>query len=127
MNNKMDLRLTLSNENNDGNSLLQEINVLTTYLTSTNLDLTIEPVSNLIDANGTTKGDPFTLGTLLLVVSPALLPQLLGFIEKMTIDRRKIEIEAPNGAKIVFTPNKKMTEEEILAFLKKVNQIKKSK
>ena len=71
------------------------------------------------------KGDPITIGVLLIAVLPAILPSMLDFIKSWTIERRKITVEAPNGAKLEFFAKKKYSEEELIEFIKLINKITK--
>lgn len=82
----------------------------------------IERASNIKLEKGA-KGDPFTLGALILVAVPAILPPIIEFLKNWAIERRKIVIEAPNGAKLEFVSDKKYSEAELLTFIEKVNQI----
>jgi hypothetical protein len=69
------------------------------------------------------KGDPITVGAVILGLSTAVLPNLVMFLQNWVGDRRKIVIEAPNGAKIEFVPDKKLSTNEILALTEKLNRI----
>ena len=63
---------------------------------------------------------------IVLGISTAILPNIIAFLQNWIGDRRKISIEAPNGAKVEFVPSKKLSTEEIIAIAKKLNQISKS-
>lgn len=67
-----------------------------------------------------------TMGVVFLITAPTLLPQLIQLLQGWVVERRKVSIEAPNGAKIEFTANKKMTNEEIIELVKKLNKIQPS-
>jgi hypothetical protein len=73
------------------------------------------------------KGDPFTIGALALVVSPALLPPLFAFLQSWLIERRKVIIEAPNGVKIEFVPDRKYSEAEIIDLVNSLNNVESPK
>jgi hypothetical protein len=68
------------------------------------------------------KGDAFTLGALLLVAAPAILPNLISFIQSWALrgENRKVKIKTPDGLEIEFTPEKKMSEAELLALVDKL-------
>jgi hypothetical protein len=70
------------------------------------------------------KGDPLTAGVVILSLSVATIPSLVTFIQNWLTERRRIVIEAPNGFKIDFVPNKKYSDEEILSFAKRLNRVK---
>ena len=69
------------------------------------------------------KGDPFTIGALVLVAVPAVLPQILAFLQNWLIEGRKIVVESPSGAKLQFVPDRKLSKSELLALVKQLNQI----
>jgi hypothetical protein len=48
---------------------------------------------------------------------------LITFLQNWVGDRRKITIEVPNGTKIEFVPDKKLSTQEILALTEKLNRI----
>lgn len=72
------------------------------------------------------RGEPITFGAIVLVVLPAVLPSLISFIQSWLEERRKIIVEAPNGAKVEFTPNKKYSEDDIILLIKRLSKITES-
>lgn len=70
------------------------------------------------------KGDPFTLGALALVAAPAFLPKLVEFLQAWSLrgESRKIKIKTPAGLEVEFTPEKKLSQAELLALVKKLAQ-----
>ncbi|MFB0534924.1 MAG: hypothetical protein ACETWR_08080 [Anaerolineae bacterium] len=70
------------------------------------------------------KGDAFTLGALALAAVPAFLPKLVEFLQAWALrgENRTVEIETPAGLKVKFTPEKKLSEAELLALVKKLAQ-----
>lgn len=68
-------------------------------------------------------GDGFTIGALLLVVMPVILPELIMFIQSWVSEQRKIVLEVPNGTKLEFTPQKRYSEEDILDLANRLNQL----
>jgi len=70
------------------------------------------------------KGDAFTLGALALVAVPAFLPKLVEFLQTWTLhgENRTVRIKTPAGLEVEFTPEKKMSQAEVLALVKKLAQ-----
>jgi len=72
------------------------------------------------------KGDPFTLGALALVAVPAFLPKLVEFLQAWSLrgesQGRKIKIKTPAGLEVEFTPEKKLSQAELLALVEKLTQ-----
>jgi hypothetical protein len=68
------------------------------------------------------KGDPFTLGALALVAAPAILPKLVEFLQAWSLrsESRKVKVKTPAGLEVEFTPEKKMSEAELLALVTKL-------
>ncbi len=69
------------------------------------------------------KGDAITLGAIALGIAVASLPSLIGFLQNWMNERRRVSLEAPNGAKVDFVPEKKLSEEEILMLVEKSNKL----
>jgi hypothetical protein len=70
------------------------------------------------------KGDPFTMGALALVAVPVILPKLIEFLQAWSLrgESRKVKIKTPAGLEVEFTPEKKLSEAELLALVKKLAQ-----
>ncbi len=70
------------------------------------------------------KGEAFTLGALALAAAPALLPNLVAFIQSWVLrgENRKIKIKTPEGLEVEFTPEKRMSEAELLALVEKLSK-----
>jgi len=70
------------------------------------------------------KGDAFTLGALALVAVPAFLPKLVEFLQAWALrgESRTVKIKTPAGLEVEFTPEKKMSEAEVLALVEKLAQ-----
>jgi hypothetical protein len=68
------------------------------------------------------KGDAFTLGALALVAVPTFLPKLVEFLQAWTLrgENRTVRIKTPAGLEVEFTPEKKMSEAEVLALVDKL-------
>jgi hypothetical protein len=69
------------------------------------------------------KGDPVTVGALALVIAPILLPHLCQFLQNWIGKDRKVILEASNGAKIEFTPDRRYTENDILQLMAKLDSL----
>lgn len=83
-------------------------------------------IEDLEQASQTTgsKGGPLSAALIFITLSPVILQSLLNYLQKWTLDRRKISVESPNGAKVEFTPEKSYSKEEILEFVRELNTIK---
>jgi hypothetical protein len=70
------------------------------------------------------KGDPFTLGALALVAVPAFLPKLVEFLQAWSLrgEDRKVRVKTPAGLEVEFTPEKELSQAELLALVKKLSQ-----
>lgn len=117
----IEIRLAITEEGASS----ERLDNLTTQLMNDLKQLKIKSAKRLSDKSieKGAKGDPLTLGALILVMAPAILSPLVEFLKSWTIERRRIVIEAPNGAKLEFVPDKKYSEAELLAFVDKINQI----
>jgi len=62
------------------------------------------------------KGDPFTIGALILAVTPAVLPPLVSYLQAWSLrgESRKVRIETPSGLVVEFTPEKKLSRQDLL-------------
>jgi len=99
----------------------ETINSFVTILEDSNIDVKLFPTNNVSSAGS--KGDALMIGTLILVTAPTVLPTLIQFLQNWVTDKRKISIEAPNGAKIEFTPQKQYSEKEIIKLVETLNKI----
>ena len=70
------------------------------------------------------KGDAFTLGALALVAVPAFLPKLVEFLQAWALrgENRTIRIKTPAGLEVEFTPEKTLSQAELLALVEKLAQ-----
>jgi hypothetical protein len=55
---------------------------------------------------------------------PAFLPKLVEFLQAWTLrgENRTVRIKTPAGLEVEFTPEKKMSEAEVLALVEKLAQ-----
>ena len=111
--NNVTFQITISEEEAEPERLDQ----LTIQLRRDLLDLGVDQASRPAGAAPVkgSKGDAFTLGALLLVAAPAMLPNLISFIQSWALrgENRKVKIKTPDGLEIEFTPEKKMSEAEL--------------
>jgi hypothetical protein len=75
---------------------------------------------------GGAKGDPFTWGALALVAVPVFLPPLIEFLQAWTLrgESRRLKIKTPAGLEVEFTPEKKLSQAEVLELAQKLTQIR---
>jgi hypothetical protein len=118
---EVQLNLTIAENGADD----ERLDNLTVQLMGDLKELDLESIERPVgtDMKKGAKGDPFTLGALILVAVPAVLPPLIGFLESWAVERRKVSIEAPNGVKLEFVPEKRFSQAELLAFVERVSQI----
>lgn len=114
------LRLTI----NEAEADEERLDALTGYLLRDLRELgaeSVERVPGEAPPEGA-KGDPFTLGALALVAAPAFLPQLIRFAQAWSLrgESRKVTIKTPAGLEIEFTPEKKLSPDELLALVEKL-------
>ena len=62
------------------------------------------------------KGDQILLGALVIAVIPTFLPSLVSFFEAWTArgENRRLRIKTPEGLEIEFSPEKRMSNDEVL-------------
>ncbi|MFQ6102410.1 MAG: hypothetical protein ACE5OS_14455 [Anaerolineae bacterium] len=68
------------------------------------------------------KGDAFTLGALALAVVPAFLPKLIDFLQAWSLrgESRRVKIKTPAGLEVEFTPEKKLSQAELVELVEKL-------
>ena len=67
----------------------------------------------------------FTLGALVLVAVPAFLPKLVEFVHAWVMrEERTIKVKTPAGLEVEFTPEKRLSQDELLALVEKLIQVK---
>jgi hypothetical protein len=76
------------------------------------------------EASAGAKGDPVTIGMLLVAVLPTVLPQVIVFLNEVAgkAPQRRIRIKGKKGAEIEFTPNKPITLEEAIKIARKLDE-----
>jgi len=77
-----------------------------------------EPLSGI-------KGDPLTIGAILLVALPALLPNLVVFLQTWSLrgENRKVRIKTPAGVEVEFSPEKRLSQAELMALVEALGKI----
>jgi hypothetical protein len=123
--NEIQLELTISEAETDD----EELDGLTTQLLRDLRELGVESVeqaSGGVIPKGAKSVEPFTLGALVLVAVPAFLPKLVEFLQAWSLrgESRKVKIRTPAGLEIEFTPEKRLSETELLVLAKKMTQIR---
>jgi len=119
---EIQLTLTLSDAGADA----EQLDELTVRLMRELRDLGVESVERPAGAAlppGAKAADPVTIGALVLVALPAILPKLVEFLQAWSLrgENRKIKIKTPQGLEVEFTPEKKMSEADLLALLEKLS------
>ena len=117
---QVQLGLTLSEAEADD----ERLDEMTTRLMRDLRDLGVESVERPPGgaAPEGAMGDPFTLGALALVAVPAFLPKLVEFLQAWSLrgEGRKVRIKTPAGLEVEFTPEKELSQAELLALVDKL-------
>lgn len=68
------------------------------------------------------KGGGFTAGALALVAVPAFLPKLVDFLQAWSLrgESRIVKIKTPAGLEVEFTPDKRLSQAEVIALVQKL-------
>ncbi len=98
---------------------------ITSYLMHDLHDLGVDDVTRIDSgepAPAGAKGDPFTLGALALIAAPAILPALIAFVQAWTLrdDDRQVTIKTPGGLEVTFSPETRLSQDELLALVEKL-------
>ncbi|MGW8251241.1 MAG: effector-associated constant component EACC1 [Anaerolineales bacterium] len=104
----------------------ERIDLLTIQLRRDLLEMGVEQANRpagKAPAKGS-KGDAFTIGALALAAAPAMLPNLISFLQSWALrgENRKVKIKTPEGLEIEFTPEKKLSDEELVALVDKLTK-----
>lgn len=119
MNLKIEINLT---DGSGAEEIYQEKSMLKEQLISFET-VNIEALQPTSQFKGS-KGAALSAGIIFITLSPVILQSMLNYLQRWTIDRRKISVESPNGAKIEFIPEKIYSKEEILELIRELNTIK---
>ncbi|MFX1355504.1 MAG: hypothetical protein ACFFGP_16240 [Promethearchaeota archaeon] len=70
------------------------------------------------------KGDPFTIGALVLGVMPVVLPKLIEFMQTWALrgENRTVKIKTAAGLDIEFTPDKKLSPADLEKYVKALSK-----
>lgn len=105
----------------------ERLDELTRQLAGELRDLGASSVERMEEANALpgAKGDPFTIGALLLVALPALLPNLVSFLQAWSLrgENRRVRIKTPAGLEVEFSPEKRLNQAELLALVGELSKI----
>jgi hypothetical protein len=69
------------------------------------------------------KGDPVTIGALILAVMPVVLPKLVEFMQTWALrgENRTVKIKT-TGLELEFTPDKSLSEAELASLVEKLSK-----
>ena len=75
---------------------------------------------------GSKVADTFTLGALALVAVPAFLPKLVECLQAWVLrgEKRTVKVKTPAGLEVEFTPEKRLSQDELLALVEKLTKVK---
>lgn len=67
--------------------------------------------------------DPLFVGGLILSTMPELLPKIIEFLGSWVqlSGTHTVKVKTPNGTEVEFAPEKRMTPDEIVEFINKIN------
>lgn len=121
-----DIGLNITIVDADGDA--EQLDRLTSYLQRDLRELGVDAVERTVGDSVPkgAMGDPFTLGALALVVAPVVLPKVLEFLQAYVLrgEQRKVRIKTPAGLEIEFTPEKRLSQAEVLALAEQLTQPK---
>ncbi len=120
-NDNLEIRINVLADELDAEKLDEVVYHLKTDLE--NFPVDVKENLKLTESNVGEKGDPITLGALVVVLAPIALKAIFDFIQNWTSKTRSVSIEAPNGTKIEFTTDKKYSENELLELIRKINNV----
>jgi hypothetical protein len=71
------------------------------------------------------KGDPLTIGAIMLVALPALLPNLVAFLQAWSLrgENRRVKIKTPAGVEVEFSPEKRLSQVELLDLVNELSKV----
>jgi hypothetical protein len=105
----------------------QQLDELTHYLLRDLRALGVESIERPSNENipEGAKGEPFTLGILALAVMPNLVPKLVEFLQSWTLQKENcaVKIKTPAGLEIEFTPEKRLTQAELISLVERFSNI----
>jgi hypothetical protein len=125
MTNDVQLNLTIAEPGTDA----ERVDELTQRLMRDLRDLGAEYVerpSGGPTQEGAKGADVFTWGALALGAAPTFLPQLVQFLQAWTLrgEKRTVKIKTPAGVEVEFTPEKRLSQDELLALVQRLTHVK---
>jgi hypothetical protein len=124
MTNDVQLHLTIAEPGTDA----ERVDDLTQRLMRDLRDLGAEYVERPTDGptlEGAKGADVFTWGALALGAAPAFLPKLVEFLKEWTLrgEKRTVKIKTPAGVEVEFTPEKRLSQDELLALVQRLTHV----
>lgn len=121
--NDIQLQLTIAEPSADA----ERIDKLTRYLMRDLRDLGIEYIERPTNGpamEGTKGSGVFTWGALALAAAPTFLPQLVQFLQAWVLrgERHIVKIKTPAGLEVEFTPEERLSQDEIASLAEKLTQ-----
>jgi hypothetical protein len=121
MTNDVQLTLTIAEPGTDA----ERVDDLTQRLMRDLRDLGVEYVERPSGGpvqEGAKAADAFTWGALALAAAPTFLPQLVQFLQAWTLrgEKRTVKIKTPAGVEVEFTPEKRLSQDELLALVQRL-------
>ncbi len=125
MTNEIQLDLTIAELGADA----ERVDDLTQRLMRDLRDLGVEYVERPSGGpilEGSKEASAFTWGALALGAVPALLPKLVEFLKEWTLrgEKRTVKIKTPAGVEVEFTPEKRLSQDELLALVQRLIHVK---
>ena len=119
--NEMQLHLLIDEPEADA----ERLDTLTRRLMRDLRDLGAESVERRAGGpipEGAKSAEAFTLGALALVTIPTFLPKLVEFLQAWTLrGNRAVKIKTPAGLEVEFTPETRLSQEELLALVERLS------
>ena len=125
MSNDVQLNLTIAEPGADA----ERVDDLTQRLMRDLRDLGVEYVERPSGGpilEGSKEASAFTWGALALRAAPAFLPKLVEFLKEWTLrgEKRTVKIKTPAGVEVEFTPEKRLSQDELLALVQRLTHVK---
>lgn len=117
----IELNINISEIDSDRERVDYLTNALISLLRELDVDYIERPKNRAVPSGA--KGDPITVGAIVLGIASAALPSLIALIQNWTSERRRVSIETPNGTKLEFTPDRKYSEDELLVLINKLSKV----
>jgi hypothetical protein len=121
--NEIELHLNISQSNADAQRLDDLTRRLMYDLRDLGAEYVEQPTSRPTQ-EGSKGGAAFTWGALALTAVPTFLPQLIQFLQAWTLrgEKRTVKIKTPAGLEIEFTPEERLSQDDIVTLVEKLAQ-----